>query len=133
MPLTQTRGEQIANSGIFKEDLALEVVAEIEAATSNIVNLQQAVAAIEVGQDTRVLNISGSITLSGDHYRVICNGPDIVVTLPDPLVYKGVPFIVANENISKVTLLGTIDDEVNPTLRRWESLTFYGDGVKFKV
>ena len=140
MPLTQTRSEQIENSGIYREDLALEVIQPIDEATSNIISLQDAMSevqlqltSIEVGQDHRVIRISGDLTLSGDHYRVICDGPNLNVTLPDPVVYKGFPFIVANENITKVTLIGTIDDETNPKLRQWESLTFFGDGTKFKV
>lgn len=133
MPAPQIRSNQIQNSGVFKEDLAAEVVQQMDEATSNIVALQQAVASIEVGQDTRVIRISGDLTLSGDHYRVICDGPYVQITLPDPLVYKGVPFIVANENITKATLIGTIDDEVNPTLRRWESLSIYSDGTKYKT
>lgn len=81
------------------------------------------------GRKKQVDVIATSITLNSNHHVIICdNTVDITVTLPPVASYGGNEYIIKRKNTGNVTIGGTVDGTVNPTIpARYGSYTVISD------
>ncbi len=80
---------------------------------------------------TRVTTINANATLNSTNQIVLCNSTSpFNVTLPTASSSSGRQYTIKNINSGVVTIIGTVDATVNPTLpTQWSSITVISSGT----
>lgn len=83
-----------------------------------------------------IMVITGSTALTANNYIVVCNsGSALNVTLPTPSTVADAtyakPYIINNKGAGLVTVVGTVDGTVNPTVAQNETMIVYTEGTNW--
>ena len=80
------------------------------------------------------ITITSNTDLNNTLYNsYISNGINLTHTLPNPVTYPNMEWVITNINNSNVNLIGTLHGDVNPYLAKWESFNFYSDGSQLYI